>query len=70
MDGKPSSLKVGDRVVYREGTSAFMGIVMQVQDGGAFIKPINEHGIRLLKREQWCPDGDIFVEEVNGESMF
>ncbi|NIN69711.1 MAG: hypothetical protein GTO63_34515 [Anaerolineae bacterium] len=71
MDGFPSSLREGDRVFFKKdnfGTSH--GVVTDVFENGAFIKPTDEHGVRRLAKVQWCTDKDTFIEEVNGESLF
>lgn len=71
MDGLPSSLKPGDIVLCNKGgTYSFLGEVSQVFENGAFINPVNEYGIRLLRKTEWCSDTDTFIEEINGESMF
>jgi hypothetical protein len=45
---------------------------MTVFKNGAFIEPINEHGVRLMERQHWMQDGDgpWRLTEVNGDPLF
>jgi hypothetical protein len=67
---QPSSLKAGDRVHVQVHERRVDGTVGRVLPNGAWILPTDEHGVRLLQRQEWCPDDYSTVEEINGESLF
>lgn len=72
LDSYPSSLKKGDLVTYKRNgvREVKRGEVTDVFPNGAFIGEVDEHGLRLLRKADWCPDTLVFIEEVNGESVF
>lgn len=67
-------MKPGDLILVHLSNSdpveSIRGEVDEVYANGAFVKPVNQHGVRLLRKPVWCSDEACLVEEVNGDSLF